>query len=319
MGVGTVVVIGASGFIGRALCRELAGRGYEVVGVSRQPDRARDALDCAAEVLGWHGPPGRGWSEAAEGARAVVNLAGETIGRGRWTRAKRARILGSRVDAGRALTETVLRAHSKPAVVLQASAVGIYGDRGDEILDEGAGRGSGFLAEVSGRWEESTRPVEAAGVRRVIVRSAVVLGRGGGALPGFERLFRFGAAPLPGDGRSWLPWIHLADEVRAIAMLIERDDLSGAFNLAAPQPVSTRDFFRALAAARGGRILGRIPAWALRAALGLKAREVLLASQRTAPRRLLEAGFDFRFPDLAAALRDLSGVGREAPQDAARR
>jgi uncharacterized protein (TIGR01777 family) len=207
------------------LCRELAGKNYSVVGVSRHPDKAR----------------------------AVVNLAGDNIGRGRWTRRKKERILKSRLDAGRAVTEAILHARSKPAVVLQASAVGAYGDRADESLDEYAAPGQGFLSDLTQLWEISTRATEGFGIRLIVVRSAVVLGRAGGALPTFERMFRLRPAGIPGGGRQWFPWIHLMDEVRAMVFLLGRDDLSGVFNLAAPSAVPMAGFIRASKSVRRRR------------------------------------------------------------------
>ncbi len=232
-------------------------------------------------------------------------MAGDNLAEGRWTRAKKARILRSRAAAGGAVVEAVRAAAVKPEVVVQASAVGAYGLRGDEELDEGSASGAGFLAGVVSRWEESTHAVEAEGVRRVVIRSGLVLGGGGGIFPRLAAPFRFFAGGPLGGGRQWCSWIHLDDEVRAIRFLLERGDLAGVFNLTAPAPLPERDLCRALGNAMGRRCWLPVPALALTLLFGEKAKETLLAGQRVLPRRLLAAGFAFRFPEAGAALENL--------------
>lgn len=300
-----VVITGATGFIGRALCKELLDSGYEVVALSRSVDRGREVLGQNVTVAAWDGRSAQGWAQYAEGARAVVNLAGESIAAGRWTRAKKEEILKSRLNAGKAVTEAVTLARVKPAVVIQSSGIGYHGSAGDEVVDESSHPGTGFLSRVAEKWEASTKEVEAMGTRQVIIRTGVVLGKDGGALPRLLTPFRlFVGGPL-GSGKQWFPWIHLDDEVKAIRFLIERDDLRGAFNLVAPEPVTTRDFCRTL-----GRVMKRpswfkVPALMLRLLFGEMAEEVLLSGQKAVPKRLLEAGFDFKFADVESALRDI--------------
>jgi uncharacterized protein (TIGR01777 family) len=258
----------------------------------------------------WDGATAEGWGALADGADAVVNLAGESLAEGRWTSERKRRIRESRLRAGQAVVQAVSVAARKPRVVVQASAVGYYGPRGDEEVDERAAPGQDFLARLCVEWEASTAPVEAQGVRRVVVRSGLVLSREGGALPRILLPFRlFVGGPL-GDGRQWWSWIHIADEVAAIRFLMEREEASGAYNLTAPNPLTNAAFGKAL-----GRVLGRpsfvrTPALALRLAFG-EMGSVLLEGQRVLPRRLLDAGFRFHFPDAEAALRDL--LGRQAP------
>lgn len=296
-----VVVLGGTGFIGGALCRDLVGAGYAVVALTRRPRPDGEGISYRV----WDGRTAEGWADAVDGARAVINLAGESIAGGRWDDLRKEAILSSRVQAGLAVTEAVERAAAKPAVLVQGSATGYYGDRpSDEILDEAAAPGQGFLAEVCRQWEDSSRAVEDMGVRRVVVRTGVVLGRGGGALKSMLPSFRLFAGGWPGSGRQGMPWIHLLDEVGAIRFLMDTDRVSGPVNLCAPTRVTAKAFCQAL-----GEVLGRpcwlpMPAPVLRAALGEMADELLLAGAMVSSGKLGRAGYVFRFPDVRAALRD---------------
>jgi uncharacterized protein (TIGR01777 family) len=306
-----VLITGGSGLIGRAAAAALAAQGHEVVVLSRDPERVGE-LPAGVRAARWDGRTAAGWEPLLAAGSAVLNLAGEGIAAGRWTAERKRRIRASRLDAGRAVAAAVRQAAAAgraPAVVLQASAVGFYGDAGDREVDEEQpppAAGSDFLAEVAVAWEASTEEVEALGVRRVALRTGVVLDRGGGALAKLLPPFRLGLGGPLGSGRQWLPWIHMADEVGAIRFLLATATARGPFNLCAPEPVTNRDFGRAL-----GRQLHRpsvlpVPAPALRLALGELA-VALLHGQRALPRRLLAAGYRFRFPDLPAALADLLG------------
>lgn len=315
---GRVVVTGATGFIGRALVRELASNGYAAIAVSRDPRRAAERLPGGVEALGWDGQTATGWGTSVEGALAVINLAGDNIAEGRWTEAKKARILTSRTEAGRAVVEAVRGARRKPSAVIQASAVGAYGPCGDEELDEGSALGTGFLASVVRLWEASTEAVASMGVRHVIARTGLVLGRDGGLWPRLALpLNLFAGGPL-GSGRQWLSWISLLDEVRAIRFLLERGDLEGVFNLTAPSPVRQRDLCRTMARAMRRPCWLPAPAPALKILFGKeKACETLLAGQRALPKRLLSAGFSFRHPDAATAVAAIlrSGPPEGWPED----
>jgi uncharacterized protein (TIGR01777 family) len=301
-----VVITGGSGLIGRAVAAPLAAQGDDVVVLSRDPDKVR-GLPAGVRAARWNSRSAAGWEALLEAGSVVINLAGEGIADGRWTEERKRRIRTSRVDAGRAVVDAVRLAAGEgraPAVVVQASGIGYYGDAGDQEIGEDHPPGGDFLAEAAIAWEASTAEVETLGVRRVVLRTGVVLDRDGGALAKMLPPFRLGLGGPLGGGRQWFPWIHLADEVGAIHFLLATPAASGPFNLCAPSPVQNRDFGRAL-----GRQLHRpsilpVPAPALRLALGELA-TALLSSQRAHPRRLLAAGYRFRFPDLPAALADL--------------
>ncbi|MCS6964584.1 TIGR01777 family oxidoreductase [Thermoflexus sp.] len=294
-----VLIPGGTGFLGRALAGRLQEAGYEVIVLSRQPERAR--LPPGVQAVRWDGRTAAGWASLADGAFAIINLAGESIGQ-RWTEAVKRRIRESRLQASQAVVEALAAASTKPQVLLQSSAVGYYGPRGDEQLTEEDPPGTDFLARLAVEWEASTQPVEAMGVRRVILRTGVVLERDGGALAQMLLPFRlFLGGPL-GDGRQGFSWIHRADWVEAVKFLMEHPEARGPYNLTAPRPVRNAEFARIL-----GRVLGRpswlpVPAFALRLAFGEGA-DFLLTGQFVRPRRLLEAGFRFRYPDLESALR----------------
>jgi uncharacterized protein len=298
-----IVVAGATGFIGRALVRELALGGYRVVALTRSPARA----DLPDRVLAaaWDGKTVAEWGEHVDGALAVVNLTGDSLARGRWTRAKKERIRTSRTGPGTALVEAVRKAGTKPRIFVQGSAVGFYGDTGENEVDEASAAGAGFLAGVVEAWEASTREVEALGVRRAVIRSGLVLGKDGGVWPSLARPFRFYAGGPLGDGRQWFSWISLADEVRAIRFLIEREGLAGSFDLTAPRPLRQIELCRTIGRALRRPCWAPVPAFILRMLFGAKAGETLLVSQRILPRRLLAAGFEFRHPDAAAAVADI--------------
>lgn len=298
-----VIITGGTGLIGRALAADLAQEGHEVIVLSRNPERAPH-MPAGVQAQRWDGRTGEGWAHLADGADVIVNLAGENLAAGRWTAERKQRIRESRLNAGRAVVEAVRAAAQKPRVLIQASAVGYYGPRGDEEIPEDSTPGSDFLAETSVAWEASTAAVEQWGVRRPVIRTGVVLSTHGGALPRMLPPFRLGVGGPLGSGKQWFPWIHIADEVGAIRFLIETEEATGPYNLTAPGPVTNAGFARAL-----GRVLRRpafmpVPAFVLRLLFGEMA-TVLLDGQRAVPRRLLEAGYRFRFTDIEDALRDL--------------
>jgi uncharacterized protein (TIGR01777 family) len=297
-----VIVTGGTGLIGRALSIDLIEDGHEVVVLSRRPERAT-RLPAEVRVARWDARTAKGWAPLADGASAIVNLAGATIAR-LWTVQHKRRIRESRLNAGRAVVQAIERATVKPRVLIQASGVGYYGPRGDEEITEEATPGEDFLGQLAVEWEACTAPVETMGVRRATIRSGAVLSTEGGALPPMLLQFRlFAGGPL-GDGGQWLPWIHMSDQVRAIRFLIETEAAHGPFNLVAPDSLTNAGFGRVL-----GRVMRRpsfmpVPAFALRLLAG-EMSTVLLDGQRAVPRRLLDLGFTFRFPDAEAALTDL--------------
>ena len=298
-----IIITGGTGLIGRALTRSLSNHGYEIILLSRAPERARD-LPQGTRAERWDGRTAAGWGTLANGAEAIVNLAGENIAGGRWTAERKRRIRESRIHAGRAVVEAVQEAAEKPRVVIQASGLGYYGCREEETITEETPPGDDFLAEVAIEWEASTAAVEARGVRRAVIRTAPVLSTEDGAFPRMIRPFRFFVGGPLGNGEQWFPWIHIADEVGAIRFLMKNSAAQGPFNLTAPNPLRNADFARAL-----GRVLRRpaflpTPAFALRLLFGEMA-SVLLGGQRALPKRLLDLGFSFRFPEAESAMRDL--------------
>ncbi|MCM2270815.1 MAG: TIGR01777 family oxidoreductase [Thermoanaerobaculia bacterium] len=293
------VVAGGSGLIGRRLAAAWAAAGADVVVLSRSTDAS--GLPAGVRVAGWDGRNVGAWASEVDGAAAVVNLAGENVGGGRWTAARKRRLRDSRLLPTRALVEAIGRAERRPAALLQASAVGFYGDRGGTTLDESAEAGSGFLPALCVAWEAASAAVEALGVRRVLLRTGIVLAREGGALPKMLPAFRCGVGGPLGDGRQWFPWIHLDDAVSAIRFVAADDELRGAVNLTAPAPVTNAELTRELARACRRFAVLRVPPFALRALFGEMA-QVLLGGQRVVPAKLAAAGFRFAHPQLAGAL-----------------
>lgn len=293
-----VFVTGATGLIGRTLCEALVRRGDEVTALSRRPGAA---LPGGVRLVEGDPAVAGPWLEALVGADAVVHLAGEPVAGGRWTAARKARIVASRLDSTRLVAGAV--AAGGPGVLVQGSATGFYGDRGDEPLDEAAAPGRGFLADLSVRWEAAAAPA-AARARVVFVRTGLVLAGEGGALPALARPFRlFVGGPL-GDGLGWQPWIHLADELGLLLLALDDARARGPLNAVAPAPVRQAELARTLARVLRRPDLFPVPALALRLAVGEMA-EVLLASQRVVPGVAEALGYRFEFPTLEPALRDL--------------
>ncbi|HVS15386.1 MAG TPA: TIGR01777 family oxidoreductase [Thermoanaerobaculia bacterium] len=296
-----VAVSGASGLVGNALCDLLEERSHRVIRLVRREPRA--AADGRQEAR-WSPERGLQPTPAVDGLDGLVHLAGESIAAGRWNDARKRAIRDSRVAGTRALVRSFDALERPPAALVCASATGYYGDRGDQALDESAKPGAGFLAEVCVGWEEAACEAEPRGVRVVRARLGVVLGAEGGALDRMLLPFKLGLGGRLGSGDQYLPWIALDDAARALAWTLEDRDLAGPVNVVAPEETSNRDLTRAL-----GRVLHRptilpVPALALRLALGREmADELLLASARVRPARLLERGFEFAHPALEEALR----------------
>jgi hypothetical protein len=303
-----VIITGGTGLIGSALARELAAD-YEVIVLSRSPGQQR-SLPGGVQVVGWDARTTQGWGRLADGAEAIVNLAGYPLdGPGflpsRWTDARRQIIRQSRLDAGNAVVEAVRQAAVKPRVVIQSSAVGYYGPQGDQPVLESDPPAADYLARLCVEWEDSTRVVEEMGVRRVIIRTGLPLSLEGGAFPLLVLPIRFFLlAGALGSGQQFYPWIHLEDEARAIRFLIEAEQASGAYNISAPEPLPQKELASLI-----GKTLRRpaflpIPAFVLRLMFGEVA-SVVLTGQRAVPERLRAAGFTWKFPTAEAVLRDL--------------
>jgi len=297
-----ILISGGSGFIGKALTKSLLADGHEVVILTRDPQRA--GLGTGVEAVRWDGRTDAGWGEVVARVDGIVNLAGANIGSGLWKRKRKAEILDSRVEAGKALTEAIRNTARRPKVLIQASAVGFYGPRGEEAVTEESGPGSGTLAEVCKAWEASTKPVEEMGVRRVVIRTGVVLSAKEGPLPRMLMPFRFFVGGPLGNGKQGFPWIHPQDEQAAIRFLIENEKASGVYNLSAPKPLSNADFGRVIAKVMKRPYWLHVPAFALRFLLG-ELSTLLLDGQYMLPGRLQEMGFHFRFETAESALEDL--------------
>lgn len=291
--------------IGRALAVELLSSVHQVWILTRDPSSAPAVH--GAQMVRWDGKTTHGWLPLVDKMDAVINLAGAGIGDRRWSEARKRTILESRLNAGRAVTEAIQNAARKPHVLVQASAVGYYGVSGNQPLDEASPAGYDYLAKTAEAWEKSTLPVEACGVRRVILRTGLVLSPEGGVLVRLNLPFRWLVGGPLGSGKQWYSWIHLEDAVKAIRYLVKHDDLQGAFNLTAPNPVTMAEFGRTL-----GKVMRR-PYWApvpdllLRAGLG-EMSTLVLDGQRVLPKRLEEAGFWFQYPLLEEALEDLLSI-----------
>jgi hypothetical protein len=294
------VVTGGTGLVGRALLRRLPG---PVVVLSRAGEPAAPPVG-AGEVVRWAPEAGTPPTAALEGTDAVFNLMGEPAADGRWTAEKKRRIRDSRVVGTRNLVAGLAALAARPRVLVSASAVGYYGDRGDEILDERSSRGEGFLADVCVDWEREAMAAERLGVRVVCVRIGLVMTPDGGALGKMLPAFRLGAGGRLGSGRQWMPWIHIDDLVGLLLHAAARDSLRGALNGTAPAPVTNADFSAALGRALHRPTLLPVPAFALQAAFG-EMSGMLMASQRVLPRRALDSGYVFAHPGLDGALRAL--------------
>lgn len=291
-----VIVTGASGFIGRALVGFLTEGGHRV---ERFVRRAASGSD----EIAWDPAAGSIDVAALEQADAVVHLAGAGVADGRWTARRRARIYDSRIAGTRLLSETLAGCARRPSVLISASAIGFYGQRGNESLDEESAAGAGFLPDLCKAWEQAAEPAREAGIRTVCLRIGLVLGSGGGALGRLRLVFGAGLGGRLGDGRQYQSWIALHDVVGAIHHALFTDALDGPVNAVAPEPVRNAEFTRTL-----GRVLRRptlfaVPGWVIRLALGAMGEELFLASARVLPAKLERTGFPFLYPGLEEALR----------------
>jgi uncharacterized protein len=292
-----VAVTGASGLIGAALVSRLTSEGHRVSRLVRRT--------AGPGEISWD-PAARSLDPAAlEGADAVVHLSGENVG-ARWTTERKARIRSSRVASTRLLSETLAGLQRTPEVLVSASAVGIYGDRGDEVLTEESPPGNpdrDFLVSVTREWEKAAEPARVEGIRVVHPRFGVVLSPAGGALGKMLLPFRLGLGARLGSGRQWMSWISIDDAVQALQQALVDTSLQGPINVTAPEPLSNRNFTRTLARVLSRPALFAVPEWALRLALGDMAEGTILSSIRAVPARLLQAGYRFGQPDLESALR----------------
>lgn len=295
-----VLISGSTGLIGRKLTADLSAAGDTVVRLVRRASGSDDAIS-------WNPETGEVDSSHLEGFDAVVHLAGESIANGRWTPAKKRRIRDSRVVGTRHLAEVLAKLSRPPQVFVGASAIGIYGNRGDEVLDESSPPGSGFLADVCQEWEDAARPLSAADIRLALVRTGVVLDGKGGALAQMKLPFLLGLGGRLGDGRQYMSWISLEDIVGAFRHAMTNREVTGPINGVAPAPVTNAEFTRALGKALHRPTLFPVPRIGARILLGEMSDALLFASQRVSPTRLLATGYRFRHADLASALSEALG------------
>jgi hypothetical protein len=299
-GMAKILVSGVSGPIGAALVPSLEASGARMARLMR-PDSS--VSPAATEIIRWDSAQPVA-QEAVSGFDAVIHLAGESIV-GRWSAEKKTNIRDSRIVGTRNLAEALAQARTKPRVFVCSSAIGYYGDRGDEVLNEKSGAGTGFLAEVCREWEAATQPASAAGIRTVQIRTGVVLSPKGGALGKMLTPFKMGVGGRIGSGRQWMSWIDIADMVGAIQHILKNDMLQGPVNLVAPRPVTNAEFTRTLAAVLSRPAIFPLPKFAVKLAFGEMGETVLLGSQRVEPSQLAKSGYPFRFKDLRASLEGL--------------
>ena len=302
-----VIITGGSGLIGTALTKRLLADGHEVIILSRSPEK--HTFPEGAKGVEWDGKTAGSWHTHINEDTGIVhlaaaNIAGDGFIPNRWTPKRKEAIRQSRVESGQAVVAGVKAADHKPKVLIQASAVGYYGPSGSEVLTESSPPGNDFQANVCVEWEKSTKPVGAMGVRRAIIRTGLVLTLEGGPLPIVVLQYKLFAGGKLGDGRQWWPWIHMDDEVNAIAFLLESKTAEGPYNLTAPNPLTNNDFGKVV-----GQVLNRphlipVPAFALKLILG-EISTLVLDGQRAIPKRLQEAGYTFKYAEAKPALTDL--------------
>ena len=286
------------------MSNNLIGSGHDVVALTRNQKKAQLVLGDNATILEWDGTTSSGWASATENADAIINLAGANLSSRYWTTSYKKELWDSRINAGRAIVQAIMRAKVKPKILIQASAVGYYGSRKEETIDEQSDKGRGFLANLVQAWEASTEAAEAQGARRVVIRSGVILGRGSIITSLLRIPFKLYGGGYPGNGKQWLSWIHIDDQIRIIRYSIENSNIKGIINLASPEPVKMKEFCRVYGKVLRRPVWVRVPAFVLRLALGDMARETILVSQKIFPKRLLEAGYQFKYPNLEPALAD---------------
>ena len=290
-----ILITGASGLIGKELQKSLRARGHELLITTRAQPTDPNHIE-------WDAEKGFAKPDELEGIDAVIHLAGESIAALRWTDEKKKAIRESRVKGTRSVVDAIARLKAKPKVLVAASAIGYYGERGDEILTEASGAGDGFLPDVCKEWEAESRRAEDAGVRTVLLRTATVLSKDGGALGTMLLPFKLGVGGVIGSGKQWFSWISLDDQVAAIIFALENENLRGAVNSTSPNPVTNEAFTKTM-----GDVLYRptfipLPEFAVSTLLGEMGDALLLTSTRVVPQRLSDAGFEFKYPDLRPAL-----------------
>jgi uncharacterized protein len=295
-----LLICGGSGFLGQAILHDPLFSQDEFTILSRKhtPESAHPRI----QVQFWNPYELDGWQSVLEGQDVILHLAGENIGAGLWTKKRKQSILTSRVLSGKTMQQAIIALNKPPALFIQASAVGFYGSRGEEMLDEETPRGNGFLSDVCAEWEQSTDGLQAAGIRRIVIRTGVVLAAHAGIYPRMLLPIKLCAGGNLGSGKQYLPWLHVADYPSIIRFLIDQADAAGVYNLCAPQAVQFSEFGKALSECYQRPYWLPVPAFALRLVLG-EMSALILDSQRVVPKRLMQAGYLFRYADLKSALK----------------
>lgn len=298
-----VIITGGTGSVGVPLSNKLATAGHEVIVLSRNPSTAPNSLYQDVSVHQWDAKTGDGWDQLIDEKTAIINLAGKNPANWRWTDEHKQQVIDSRINAAKAVIDACTHSSQKLSVLLQASAVGFYGDTGQHEIREDAPTGDTWRANVCFEWENALQPVEAMGVRVAYLRIGIVLDPNGGALPPFILAGHLMGRQL-GDGQQWIPWIHNDDVSGAIQYLMEHDHLKGVFNVSSPNPVQNREFLKTITTALSRPSLFPVPAFALKIAMGEMSKTVL-DSQRIIPQRLMDSGYEFQYSELEPALQNL--------------
>lgn len=299
-----ILIFGGTGLIGSHLIETELLQEHEVCVVSRRPDEAKKKFSNKVDAVAWVGKSTDRLQEKAEWADAIINLAGENLAK-LWNKKTKQKIEKSRVETGLTIAGLINNSKDKPRTVIQASAIGYYGSDPDATFNEDSAPGKGFLADVIDKWEDSLDEIRSENVRKVFLRSGLVLSKEGGFLPKMILPMKLFVGGPIGSGQQWMSWIHLRDEVRAIRFLLENEAMRGPFNLTAPNPVQQKEFAETLGKAMDKPSWLPVPAFVLEASMGQMAKETVLASQRVIPDKLLDAGFEFVFTRLDEALKDI--------------
>jgi uncharacterized protein (TIGR01777 family) len=300
-----IIIAGGSGFIGNAIIRDLVQNNHEIVVLSRNPDNAGKTLPEKVTCVKWDAVSGDGWFEQLKDTDIIINLTGENVGSGYWTEKKKQRILDSRINSVQAITDALEKSGDKVKLIIQISGISYYGNRGDEVLNESAVSGEGFLARVTVEWEKYAEKLKTYTSRLVILRTSPVLGEEDGLAEKVALPFRMFFGGYPGDGRQWMPWIHLADVIGCINFILTNEGASGVYNLTSPNPQLGKEFFGSIGRSLHRPCWIRVPATPLKLLLGDMAKDMFLPSQRATPEHLINDGFRFKYPELGAALHQI--------------
>jgi len=300
-----IIIFGGTGSIGKKLVESLNPDKFEILVVSRNPQKAKDVFGEKAGVIQWDTENENTFAEAFTGKYAIINLAGENIGAKLWTKKQKAKILNSRVSITNKISRIINGCEVKPAVFIQGSAIGYYGSSMDQEFDESAPQGEGFLASVCTQWENALDLLDKESTRLIFIRTGIVLDEHAGLIPKMKTAFKFFFGGYFGNGKQWMSWVHIQDEIRAIKFLLMNNQAQGIYNLTAPKPERMRKFCNIFGAIQFRLSWFHIPAFILKLLPGNMGEELMLSSQKVKPSRLLEAGYEFQFDKLEDALRDI--------------